>query len=154
MFGSLSCKTMTLITTFTFTSTFAFQFQEFQPNITTSSDKTFTSTMNFTFTFWISYTYWQIMKNCSKSIARTPTVYDITLQVMEYYSKSVAPWCPSSCSCTFYHFARVQGPAPPSYTGEIQKKQMKPLNFQTLWNQNSFLLYVGGWFWKGMNFSY
>ena len=40
-------------------------------------------------------------------------------QVMEYYSKSVAPWCPKSCSCTFYHFARVQGPAPPSYTGEI-----------------------------------
>jgi len=38
------------------------------------------------------------------------------LQVMEYYSKSVEPWCPSSCSCTFYHFARVQGPAPPSYT--------------------------------------
>jgi len=35
---------------------------------------------------------------------------------MEYYSKSVAPWCPPSCSCTFYHFARVQGPAPPSYT--------------------------------------
>ena len=38
---------------------------------------------------------------------------------MEYYSKSVAPWCPSSCSCTFYHFARVQGPSPPSYTGDI-----------------------------------
>ena len=41
------------------------------------------------------------------------------VKVMEYYSKSVAPWCPSSCSCTFYHFARVQGPSPPSYTGEI-----------------------------------
>ena len=37
---------------------------------------------------------------------------------MEYYSKSVAPWCPTSCSCTFYHFARVQGPVPPAYTGE------------------------------------